>query len=111
MFAIRPLSGQCVHQPAIARQSRFMSTRPNGQITSWAIFSTISVPYNAIATAMPLMFITHPFFRSPSLSFSRKVRHEQPIGHPLLEVLEHTVSPAGTLIANASPSAVRNSTM
>jgi hypothetical protein len=28
MSAIRPLSGKCGHQPAIAGQSRFMSTRP-----------------------------------------------------------------------------------
>jgi hypothetical protein len=38
---------------------------------------------------------------------SGNVRHEQPIGHSLLEVFEHSrVSPAGALIANASPSAV-----
>jgi hypothetical protein len=44
---------------------------------------------NAIATAIPLMFITHPlhFFRCQH--FSRNVRHKRTIGHPLLEVLEH----------------------
>jgi hypothetical protein len=42
---------------------------------------------------------------------SRNVRHEQPIGHALLKVPEITaVSVLGIEIADASPSAVLNST-
>ena len=43
---------------------------------------------NAIATAIPLMFITHPCIFRRQL-FSRNVRHDQPVRHARLEMLEY----------------------